>query len=328
MSHDVTLLQPTDRRLVGGTSYGPGMDFEAPDELLGRLRLGREEYCQRLLTCLILDASYPRWNSRSRVSPNGRRFLKALDELCFGSADIEEPLVFVDEFELPPRHDDEKGGAPDYAVLTGNRIWLIELKTERGSHRKGQLAGYDELTRHHHPGVRVDMTYLTGGFQVAPPRLDPDTRYAHLTWDKVLPLVRSVWGADTDAHRVVVDTLESVVGGLTSPWSAWRDERLTAVVAPQPPEQQNPGDEISRAAQATATDGEQRAVEAGATTLEELQQLRLDALRQLDAHPDPQVRYVRPWLWRAATSGGRPLTESGAETGYELRLSRYKSARV
>jgi hypothetical protein len=32
---------------------------------------------------------------------------------------------------------------------------------------------------------------------------------------------------------------------------------------------------------------------------------------------------VMPWIWRAETSGGRPLTDLGASTGYELRLSRY-----
>src|SRR4051812_34898540 len=35
--------------------------MEDPDVLLRRLRLGREEYCQRLLTMLILDGAYPRW---------------------------------------------------------------------------------------------------------------------------------------------------------------------------------------------------------------------------------------------------------------------------
>lgn len=34
--------------------------FEDPASLLGRLKLGREEYCQRLLTMLILDGPYPR----------------------------------------------------------------------------------------------------------------------------------------------------------------------------------------------------------------------------------------------------------------------------
>ena len=35
--------------------------LEDPVRLLGRLRLGREEYCQRLLTMLILAGPYPSW---------------------------------------------------------------------------------------------------------------------------------------------------------------------------------------------------------------------------------------------------------------------------
>ncbi|GGO26786.1 hypothetical protein [Microbispora bryophytorum] len=36
------------------------MATEDPLRLLGRLRLGREEYCQRLLTMLILGGPYPK----------------------------------------------------------------------------------------------------------------------------------------------------------------------------------------------------------------------------------------------------------------------------
>ena len=40
-----------------------------------------------------------------------------------------------DELELPKRHDAEKGSAPDMALRDSKRLWLIELKTEAGSHR-------------------------------------------------------------------------------------------------------------------------------------------------------------------------------------------------
>ena len=56
----------------------------------------------------------------------------------------------------------ERGGAPDWAVLTANRLWMIELKTEPGSHRRGQLHGYFELGRHYNPDKSLDLTYLTG----------------------------------------------------------------------------------------------------------------------------------------------------------------------
>ena len=48
-------------------------------------------------------------------------------------------------------------------MLTTDRLWIIELKTERGSHRSGQVESYFELGRHHYPDFRVDLTYLTPG---------------------------------------------------------------------------------------------------------------------------------------------------------------------
>ena len=58
--------------------------------LLRRLKLGREEFCQRLLTMLVLEDDYPRWNTRSKPSPRGLRFLHALDELSFGVATVDD----------------------------------------------------------------------------------------------------------------------------------------------------------------------------------------------------------------------------------------------
>jgi hypothetical protein len=129
--------------------------YEPPRHLLGRLRLGREEFCQRLLTMLILDGPYPKWNSRSLPSPAGKRFLAGLHRLSFGAGDWPPDGIFVDEFELPKRHDAEAGGAPDWAVLWPDRLWIVELKTERASHRAAQIPSYFELGRHHHPARRL-----------------------------------------------------------------------------------------------------------------------------------------------------------------------------
>ncbi|MFI7691268.1 hypothetical protein ACIBQ6_19515 [Nonomuraea sp. NPDC049655] len=65
--------------------------MEDPLRLLRRLRLGREEYCQRLMTMLILDGPYPAWNSRNRPSSRGVRFLRSLDVLSFGGGDEGRP---------------------------------------------------------------------------------------------------------------------------------------------------------------------------------------------------------------------------------------------
>ena len=47
------------------------MPWEDPDKLL-RFKFGREEYCQRMLTSLILAAPYPKWYSRNLPSENPR----------------------------------------------------------------------------------------------------------------------------------------------------------------------------------------------------------------------------------------------------------------
>ena len=49
------------------------------------------------------------------------------------------------------------------ACSAADRLWIIELKTERGSDRSGQVESYFELGRHHYPDLRVDVTYLTPG---------------------------------------------------------------------------------------------------------------------------------------------------------------------
>ena len=106
------------------------MNFEDPDELL-KFKFGREEYCQRMLTSLILASRYPKWNSRSVPSDKGESFLCRLFELTYTES-LRGPLDFVDEFNLPSIKSGMKDGAPDYAVLTSHRLWIIELKTEKG----------------------------------------------------------------------------------------------------------------------------------------------------------------------------------------------------
>lgn len=54
------------------------MSLEPPDDLLRRLKLGREEHVQRLLTMLILDPPYPRWNTPRPPSPRGVEFFGML----------------------------------------------------------------------------------------------------------------------------------------------------------------------------------------------------------------------------------------------------------
>lgn len=288
--------------------------IENPDELLRRLRLGREEYVQRLLTMLILGGAYPRWNTASTLSSEGEEFLRRLEMLSFGDAGPWAAPAFIDEFDLPRRHADEKGSAPDWAVRDENRLWLIELKTEPGSHRPTQLPAYFELGRHHHPTHRIDLTYLTGPLEKPPPPVPAGSRYAHLTWADVLPLVRDIWGAK---QPTVVEQLDRVLCALDQKWTVWR-EAATAETAPR---SLDPVEEALQLAHRTAEDHQQRALEYAAESLEELQEIRLAVRNAIRSSDEVALHHVAPWLWNASTTDGRARTDAGREVGYELRLS-------
>jgi hypothetical protein len=299
------------------------MPIEDPHQLLGRLKLGREEYCQRLLTMLILDDAYPRWNTPATASPDGLRFLALLEELSLGEAGTWTDPVFVDEFDLPKRTEWEQGGAPDQSLQDQSRLWMIELKTEAGSHRPAQIPLYFELGRHHYPQHRIDVTYLTGPLSKGAPPIPDGCRFGHVTWSEVMPLVRNIWSDRSPTHREVVRALGDVLDGLSSKWSAWRADRLEAgsTVELAPPD---PVREALELARLTAVDHQQRALDFAPANLENLQALRLEVLQRIKSSGDSALPHVNPWLWRWA-SRGRPLTSAGRETGYELRLSWYKN---
>lgn len=310
------------------------MAYEHPSSLLGRLRLGREEFCQRLLTMLILGGPYPRWNTRSTPTPEGRRFLDELHRRSFGDAFVGvAECVFVDEFDLPRRHDAEQGGAPDYATLAPGRLWLVELKTERGSHRHGQIPQYFELARHHHPDRTIDITYLTPPMTVAYDPPGPWGRFSHLTWDAAADAIRDVWGetSDTEQRAVVDRLLETVTDLTTLSGGAWRTSigRVSSAAPARTadaPRREPETEVVARAmelAGAVTSDGRQRALEHRPVDLEDLQALRLAVRNELARSPvSSPLRHVMPWLWQP-TSGGSALTDIGTELGYELRLSRY-----
>lgn len=295
------------------------MRYEDPRALLGRLALGREEYCQRLLTMLILGGEYPRWNTRSTPAAEGARFLRLLDELSFGRSRCTDPIVFVDELELAPRHTEERGGAPDYALLWPDRVWMVELKTEPASHRPDQLPSYFRLGAHHYPDADLDITYLTPPMDKPPPQVEQGQRYAHLSWAQVAPLVEQVWEFASDADVVRVrDGLLETIGDLDVPVAQWRER---AVAAPATGVFRT--DLAVQAARLVAADGEQRVVDVPAEDLQALHDLRLEL--EAAFTPVPELRHVKPWLWNATTSGGMPLSSGGAEHGFEIRLSRYRN---
>ena len=309
------------------------MRFETPAELLARLKPGREEYCQRLLTTLLLHAPYPRWNTRSMLAPEGAAFLRDLHELSFGTGWPGGQPAFIDEFELPPRTEAEKGGAPDYAVLWSDRLWLIELKTEKASHRTTQVPGYFELAHHHYPEARIDLTYLTPPME-APHEPDADwARCAQITWGALPDLLRSHWAAPTTpGQQEVLEGLLVAINSLHLRPMEWRAALggLTEAAEPMEIAEDDTAevsgasvDDIVELAAATAQDRRQRAVDFLPADLEDLLALRVAVRERLaTSPPDSPLRRVMPWIWQAASMGG-PMTSAGREVGMELRLSRY-----
>lgn len=214
----------------------------------------------------------------------------------------------MDELDLPARGDTERGGAPDYGVVAASRVWLIELKTEAACHRANQIPSYFELAQHHFPEQQIDITYVSPPYRGAPLSAPEGSRFDHVTWEDVLPLVRKHWDrAGAEAGRIV-DGLTQVLEENEGPWGQWRQTRTEDAVASG-----------VRLAARTSADGKQRALYHPFGSLEELESVRIELRDELAAAGSSS----RPWVWRAASSGGEALTVTGGESGYELRLSRY-----
>lgn len=284
------------------------MKWEDPDKLLIK-KLGREEYCQRMLTSLILSGPYPQWNTVSIPSKKGISFLEGLYDLAYGNL-LKKPLEFVDEYELQAKTEDEKGGAPDYVVMHPEHFWIIELKTEVSSHRKDQLPLYLRLAQHHHPSRIIEILYLSPEMHRETSAGFGEHSFAHLFWSEVSSLIGKIWAQSDEQHeRILEAALQREFSKLDSPAKEFRE---TASVVRQ-------AIELARDVHES---GEQRAIEINASGLNEIIKLRIrirDALQRVET-----AKNVQPWIWYQKSSGGKPLTDLGLEVGCELRLSRYK----
>ncbi len=317
--------------------------WERPEDLWRRLRLGREEFLQRLITTLVVGGDPPPWNEPRMPSPQGVQFLQELDGLAHRGESAKvgtpPPDAFVDEYLLPKLDESAQNGWPDWAVLWAHRVWVIELKTEPGSHRDDQLPYYLRLATAAHPRSTVDLTYITGPLEKPAPAVLPGQRYSHVEWKQVLPLIESTWGADSrDEVTAYVSAVRTVVDNLSLLHPAQQRAALVGELveasppSPAPVVLEEPGPNAADPtlvdlARATAADGQQRGV--GADSPSDLEGLRDAARAEIDALPtDDSTRFVLPWLWDVRTSTGRALTPEGEEFGYELRFSRYETIQV
>lgn len=273
---------------------------------LTRRKLWREESLQLVLTCLIVGGNYPQWGTRSKPTVRGAEFLRRLHVLVFGEGPSSPCDVFIDEFELPRRHEAERSGWPDWGVLWPDRVWMLELKTEAGSHRPDQLPHYLDLSAHHYPHAAVDLTYLTGALEKPAPAVRAGQRYHHIVWTDVLPLIEQVWADDEPDVGAYVEAARELISSLGTPWTEWRTGWMTevadAVSASGPAVNQ---DDLWELIAATADDGKQRASDAYTGSGESLEDLRDRARELVIAAPEGSAtKHVLPWIWSGQTSGG------------------------
>lgn len=286
------------------------MNWEDPEQAM-KQKHSREEYCQRLLTSLILAAPDPGWNKHREPSDAGHGFLMRLYEKTTGDT-LEGFPVLVNEFALPGKTPGLGDKSPDYGVLTDDVVWVIELKTEKGSHKKDQLPSYEELGYFHYPDHKFDLLYLTPAMKKVQSGSFNHCRLAHFFWQEVTDLISDAWSESPHKEeRRLCSALIRELSDLDTPPKVFRQKRDVVGAA-------------LKAATGVQATGNQAAVEIWADGLEELMELRARIGDALARSPDSPN--VKPWIWYSETSGGKALTELGASVGCELRLSRYKNA--
>ena len=262
-----------------------------------------------MLTSLILGGPYPKWNSRNIPSESGFRFLDILHHFAFGFH-LDQPMDFIDEFELPAISINGRAGAPDYAVLWDHQLWIIELKTELSSHRKDQLPLYLELAEHHYSSYHIQILYITPSMARLNKDGMKDHLFYHLFWSELSPYIKKIWSeSEHQAERTLESALQRELSHLNQPTKSFRNNAETIRNA-------------LKLAPLVQKTGEQMAVEINVGGLDEIIELRIrirDALNRLAG-----ANNVKPWIWFEKSSGGKPLTELGRQVGCEIRLSRYK----
>ncbi|MBA3652564.1 MAG: hypothetical protein H0W70_00030 [Actinobacteria bacterium] len=329
---DLSVMEPATGQVVAPRTpqsrvalpVAPAVDavgqLPDPAELAERLaKCGREALVQQMLASMILGYEPRKWNERCALPHDGAAFVARLEALAFGAA-APRPGQFVNEFELPSREPTEKAGWPDFAVLWPTRALMIELKTEKASHRTGQLEHYLDLAAHHYPQFERDLIYVTPTMPVVQPVETFGGRFAHVMWNDVGQIIHDLWASvDAGAHTALVDALlDSLAELRTQPAVV----SVPATVSNEPGE----SDPLKLAA-LVQRDQRQRGVPVDFVDPEDMEDYRLglrDALSLQPVVDGTRITHVEPWRWRLA-SGGVALTDQGRRAGYELRLSYYRA---
>ena len=285
-------------------------------------RTSREVSVQDVLTVLIAGKRLA-WFKAERPTTTGSDFLRSMWRRGFGDAPEGDVEWFVSEYDLPvpPEWRDDIGltyGCPDFACAVGDRVLIIELKTERRSYRRRQISDYLRLVRRKLPTAWTDVALLGPHRPNADPARDERQRYAEWTWHDIPDQLAEAFPDDDLAARLQTflrddlarpDAVEPAV--TTAVGEVTKTDRVDAAVAhalrmaPSVAEAR-PGDQVERGIDVAFPSVE---------TAREAQQAVYAALDR-----EGLSERVSVWLWQPS-SLGVPATPAGRDTGRELRLA-------
>ena len=294
-------------------------------------RTSREVSVQEALAFLITGRK-PAWFLSYDPTARGAEFLRAVWDNAFGDRPEEPFDWFVSEYALPVPLEwrEEIGltyGCPDFACRSGDRILVLELKTEPGSYRKRQMPDYLRLARHKHPIEALDVALLGPVATGDTPTCDDRQRYAELTWLQVPELLEQVFSDDVTAMslaRFLTNGL-ALPSRQAVPKAAPSHRQIPVAAAYEPSAAPAVDAAVEHAlrlapsvAQARPGDRIERGIDVVLSSDEDAQAART-AVKQALADNRFAGR-VSVWLWRPASTG-KPATPAGADTGREVRLA-------
>ena len=195
---------------------------------------------------------------------------------------------------------------------------IIELKTERGSYQRRQMADYLRLARYKLPESWTDVILLGPHRPGASPNHDGRQRYAELTWADVPALLHRHFGDDPRASQLSA----FLNAGLAHPSaSSALVSRALDTVDDVPLGDAAVGHALRLApsvAKSAASDRTERGIDVEFPTVESARSAQGRVAAALD--DAGWSDRVSVWLWQPASSG-KPSTDAGALSGRELRLA-------